>query len=404
MNSRVEPLLRLVAARTGTALSRQQRARLEKELVPRVGDDERQVSQLLAHLESREGAFELAQLLALVSVHKTDLFRDEAQLEALSASVLRPLVVEGRALALWSAGCSTGEEVATLLMLLSEAGAHPESTVLGSDLSASALTEAKHQTFTAPVLRRVPPQLLNRYFGAADADGRRTLVARLKSRARFVQHNLMDAPYPFAEGTSQFDVIVCRNVLIYFTAEAAKQTVERFVERLRPGGVLVLSAAEPLLEPVSGLSTLRVPGAFFYVKATPQPAPPPTLSKPVKPNPTPRVTVTGEVPVLLSPEDEGLKLFNLVLDWAAEGADHPETEGGLRKALYLAPRLAAARYLLGLLLERRGAHADASSEYRRALSLLESGTAMPCPFYLNNDRLLAACRLKIPSHGAHRRG
>lgn len=403
MNTRVEPLLRLVAARTGTALSRQQRARLEKELVPRVGEDEREATRLLTHLESREGAFELAQLLALVSVHKTDLFRDESQLEALSTSVLRPLVLEGRPLSLWSAGCSTGEEVATLLMLLAEVGAHPGSTVLGSDLSASALSEAKSQAFTASVLRRVPPQILNRYFVAAEVDGRRTLIPRLKSHARFVQHNLMDAPYPFAEGTSQFDVIVCRNVLIYFTAEAAKQTVDRFVERLRPGGVLVLSAAEPLLEPVSGLSTLRVPGAFFYVKGTPpQPTLAPILSVPVKPNPPPRVT--GEVPVLLTPEDEGLKLFNLVLDWAAEGADHPETEGGLRKALYLAPRLAAGRYLLGLILERRGAHVDAANEYRRALTLLESGAAMPCPFYLNNDRLLAACRLKIPSHGAHRRG
>jgi chemotaxis protein methyltransferase CheR len=67
----------------------------------------------------------------------------------------------------------------------------------------------------------------------------------------------------------------------------------------------------------------------------------------------------------------------------------------LRKALYLAPQLAAARYLLGLLLERRGATADAASEYRRALTLLESGTAMPSRFYLNNERLVTACRLAL---------
>lgn len=401
MSTHVEALLRLVADRTGTALSRQQRARLEKELQQRRVDEA-----YLAHLQSREGAFELAQLLALVSVHKTDLFRDEAQLEALSSSVLRPLVAEGRPLSLWSAGCSTGEEVATLLMLLAEAGANPASTVLGSDLSASALNEAKTQTFAASVLRRVPPALVDRYFLPPEADGRRTLVPRLKERARLLQHNLIDWPYPFAEGAGQFDVIVCRNVLIYFTAEAAKQTVERFVERLRPGGVLVLSAAEPLLEPVAGLSTLRVPGAFFYVKGAAQVVTPPKVVRST-PSPVPRspaVTVTGEVPVVLAPEEEGLELFNLVLDWAAEGADHPETEGGLRKALYLAPRLAAARYLLGLLLERRGARADAVNEYRRAVALLESGAAMTCPFYLNNDRLLAACRLKIPSHATQRRG
>lgn len=403
MSTGVEPLLRFVAERTGTALSRQQRARLETELLERVGDD---AARYLKHLQSREGAFELAQLLALVSVHKTDLFRDEAQLEALSTWVLRPRVVEARPLALWSAGCSTGEEVATLLMLLAEVGAHPQSTVLGSDLSPSALHDAKAQTFTSSVLRRVPDVMLGRYFLPGGSDGRRTLLPKLRERARFLQHNLIDWPYPFAEGTGQFDVIVCRNVLIYFTPEAARQTVSRFAERLRPGGVLVLSAAEPLLEPVAELTTLKVPGAFFYVRGA---VVPPAPVKPVLlPPPPQRVrtepTVTGEFAIPATPEQEGLQLFTLVLDWAAEGADHPETEAGLRKALYLAPRLAAARYLLGLLLERRGAGAEAANEYRRALSLLESGSALPCAFYLNNERLLAACRLKIPSRDARSRG
>ncbi len=394
----VEPLLRFVAERTGTALSRQQRARLEKALLERVGDD---AAGYLRRLQSRDGAFELAQLLALVSVHKTDLFRDEAQLEALSTWVLRPCVAQARPLALWSAGCSTGEEVATLLMLLSELGAHPLSTVLGSDLSPSALSDAKAQTFTASVLRRVPEALLGRYFLPGAPDGRRTLTPKLRERARFLQHNLIDWPYPFAEGTGLFDVIVCRNVLIYFTPEAARQTVSRFAERLRPGGVLVLSAAEPLLEPVAELTTLKVPGAFFYVRGVVT-APPPMPLKPVLLPPPP--PVTGEFPVPLTPEEEGLQLFTLVLEWAAEGADHPETEAGLRKALYLAPRLAAARYLLGLILERRGAGADAANEYRRALALLEAGAALPCAFYLNNERLLAACRLKIPSRDARGRG
>ena len=168
----------------------------------------------------------------------------------------------------------------------------------------------------------------------------------------------------------------------------------------------MLSTAEPLLEPVPELTTLRLPGAFFYQRdggpgAKPvEPLPPPRPSapppRPSAPKPiVQRSAITGELPVILTPEDEGRKLFELVLEWAANGEDHPETEAGLRKALYLAPQLASARYLLGLILERRGAPADAASEYRRALATLEAGKAMPSAFFLNNDRLKQACKLAL---------
>jgi chemotaxis protein methyltransferase CheR len=398
VTAELEPLLALVAERTGTRLSKQQRERLLGELqrapAPRA---------TVTWLTSREGAHELARLLSLVSVHKTDLFRDEQQLEALRLHVLAPLVKEGRPLHVWSAGCSTGEEVATLLILLAEVGARPDSTVLGTDLSEHALGRARPLSFGAEAMKRVPTELATRYFLRDGANQK--VVETLARRASFAQHNLVDRPYPFSAAQSPFDVIVCRNVLIYFTEEAARATVTSFMERLRPGGVLVLSTAEPLLEPVEGLSTLRVPGAFFYQRGPavkpPEPLPPPRASRPSpaprasRPPPPPRPTVTGEVPVVLPPEEEGRKLFELVLEWAAAGEDHPETENGLRKALYLAPRLAAARYLLGLLLERRGDLADAANEYRRAHALLESGDAAPSAFFLNNERLLAACKLAL---------
>lgn len=399
MTTELDPLLALVAERTGTRLSRQQRERLVGELERAKGP-----RATVAWLTSREGAHELARLLSLVSVHKTDLFRDERQLEALQRHVLAPLVRDVRPLHLWSAGCSTGEEVATLLILLAEVGVLPDSTVLGTDLSAHALARARPLSFTPEVMKRVPADFASRYF-VRDGSNQK-LVETLAKRATFSQHNLIDRPYPFSPAQTAFDVIVCRNVLIYFTEEAARATVTSFIERLRPGGVLVLSTAEPLLDPFEGLTTLRVPGAFFYQRGPatkqleplvpmPLPSRPTPAPRPSSPTPPPRPTSTGEVPVVLSPEEEGRKLFELVLEWAAEGEDHPETEGGLRKALYLAPRLAAARYLLGLLLERRGVLADAANEYRRAQSLLESREAAPAAFFLNNERLLAACKLAL---------
>jgi chemotaxis protein methyltransferase CheR len=405
-----------VAQRTGTRLSRQQRDRLVVELQRRLSA-ERAVD-LQRRLESREGALELAQLLAVVSVHKTDLFRDEQQLEALQTHVLRPRVAEGRPLSVWSAGCSTGEEVATLLVLLAEAGAHPDSAVLGSDLSNDALAQARRLEFSRDVMKRVPPTLQARYFRELEG-GRHQLSASLASRAHFTHHNLVDRPYPFAPRGGAFDVIVCRNVLIYFTAEAARETVNAFVERLRPGGVLVLSTAEPLLEPVAELSTLRVPGAFFYERDQLSLAlrsgervgergrdhrrhpskPLPIEPLPRAPQTAPRPPVTGENPIPLPPEEEGRRLFELVLEWAAAGEDDRETEAGLRKALYLAPHLAAARYLLGLILERRGQLSDAADEYRRAAALLDSGSVAPAAFFLNADRLRSACRVALTRLG-----
>jgi len=398
----LEALFELVTRRSGCALSRQQRDRVT-EAAQRLAKGT-PLGLFVARLDRPEGARELLQLLSSVSVHKTDLFRDEQQLAALEEHVLVPLAQKARALQLWSAGCATGEEVATLLLLLERAGAHPASRVLGTDLSAAALERARRFTYSEEAVRRVPSALTTRFFERT-AEGL-ALAPPLRSRARFLEHNLMETPYPFPEVGTQFDVIVCRNVLIYFTPEAVERTVTALAERLAPEGALVFSASEPLLHPRLDLEPLRVGGAFFYRPRRQPPAPtspPPGPTKPARPSsvspprpsappPAPiRAAATGEA----APEQEGEALFSLVLEWSAAGQDDRETEKGLRRALYLAPQLAAARYCLGRLLEQRGERADAMTEYRRALSLIEQQQAKPTPFFLNLERLAGACRLAL---------
>ncbi len=385
-----DALLTRIAAHTGVALSEQQAARLVRELRKRLKDDESLAVRLLQRLDAKETGDELNALLSLISVHKTELFRDEEQLRALSTNVLRNLVTQARPLRVWSAGCSTGEEVATLLLLLAEAGASPDSTVLGSDLAPRALERAAQLSFHADALERVPKSLLERFFvSTGRRDGSRTLSPLLARQARFQQHNLNDERYPETDGG--FDVIVCRNVLIYFTPQAAKATIQRLVSRLRVGGVLVLSAAEPLLEPVAELTTLMVPGAFFYQRTLYTPPPePPLLPRPSAPPIAVPRTRSSPLPPPSSAEEEGARLFETLLE-----TDHANAENELRKVLYLSPKLAAARYLLGMVLERRGARAEALTEYRRAQSLLEAGDAHLVPFFLNRARLLAACTQKL---------
>jgi len=355
--------------------------------------------------------------MSAIAVHKTDLFRDEPQLAAFVDHVLGPLVRRQQPLRLWSAGCATGEEVATLLVLLSEAGAHSGSTVLGTDISESALQQARSWTFSEEVFKRVPPVLRTRYFQPKGRSGEQVLLPELAGRAQFERHNLMDLPYPdSAEGG--FDVIFCRNVLIYFTEDAFDRTVRALAGRLKPGGTLVLSATEPILRPVAELATIRARDAFFYQRVDPAvppkrvaPAAPP-LSRPVPPAmvlrsapiPAPAPSLaSGPVVPRTDPRDEADEQFQLVLGWAAAGEPDTATEQGLRRALYLDPHLAQARFLLAMLLEQRGGRADAATEYRRALAALQEGKARATQFFLNNERLKGACEAALARLGFLRR-
>ncbi len=388
----LERLVAFIASRTGLRLSRQQRERLIVALDSRL--EGRTYSDVYQQLQMKGSAHELAQLLAAVSVHKTDLFRDEQQLNALETHALRPMAAEGQALHVWSAGCSTGEEVATLLVLLAEAGAPSSSRVLGTDLSDHALARARPLMFSNALMTRVPPPMVSRYF-VAQLNHQHALVPELAARASFQRHNLIDRPYPVAPDGGLFDLIVCRNVLIYFTVSAARDTVSSLVERLRPGGFLVLSAAEPLLDSVAQLSTIRVPGAFLYQKTVGS-----SPSGQVIPLKSPPRTKSGsEMPAVVTPVEEGIRLFELVLEWAAVGVRDAETEAGLRKALALAPQLAAAHYLLGLILERRKQFSEAADAYRRALSMLDSGTALATSFSVKHLHLAGACRVALTRLG-----
>jgi chemotaxis protein methyltransferase CheR len=417
----VSPVCAFVAERTGSSLSRQQLTRLSGAIEARRNG--RTDEQIIADLKSPMGQLELTELMAVLSVHKTDLFRDEVQLSAVRAHVLPPLATSKRPLRVWSAGCATGEEVATLLMMLDEAGANPASTVLGSDISSGALNEALALTFGPEIMRRVPAYQKGRYF--EEGKGRWSLKKELRDRARFVRHNLMDFPYPMPPEGGAFDLIFCRNVLIYFTEVAFNRAIEGFTGRLKPGGALVLSSAEPILKGGVGLKTVRFDQSFFYVRRAPDEGPdrgvvdfrtPETpapqldlLARPSAPWPVvPSLPPLGErrsgpspmppppasvkpAPEAEDPRTEGERLFSEVLESEAKGLGAESHESQLRRALYLAPDLAPARYLLGVMLEQRHENADAASEFRRALTMLTEGKSRPTPFFLNPERLKVAC-------------
>jgi len=194
----------------------------------------------------RQDEAEVEQLLAALSIHVSQFFRNPSTFFTLERQVLPDLIHRVKAsgryeLRLWSAGCAGGEEAYSLALLAAElAPAGMKVTIVGSDVSEGVLEQARQGLFPVARLTEVPPDYLDRFFRP---DGRHyRLVESVRCAVNFVRHDLL-APgnYPPA------DLILCRNVLIYFSREEQEQILARFAAALSPGGILVLGRAETLL-------------------------------------------------------------------------------------------------------------------------------------------------------------
>src|SRR5690606_19955515 len=199
------------------------------------------------------GHTETAALVELLVVGETYLFREAGALAAAVEHVVRPAVERRGRASIWCAATASGEEPVTLGMLLADAGLLRQSTILATDVSERALARARTATFGRRSARALQPDFVGR-----DPDHRRLadrwLVAegdRLRARAEilapitFRRLNLVDAPEVANLGT--FDLVLCRNVLIYFADETVRVVVTALAERLAEGGRLLLGASESLL-------------------------------------------------------------------------------------------------------------------------------------------------------------
>lgn len=184
----------------------------------------------------------IATLVEHAAVLETAFWRHPEQLEAVASAVsARPGPVR-----IWSAGCATGEEPYSVAIALLEAGRHDAGDrILATDVSMRALDAARAATYADRALRRLPFDVAERWLLPGKrrrvAPGARALVA-------FQQHNLVRDPPPAG---APFDVVLCRNVLIYFEPETAAAVLDRLVGALVPGGLLVLGPVElPLAGPL----------------------------------------------------------------------------------------------------------------------------------------------------------
>ena len=207
--------------------------------------------QYVSLLRRDEG--EVNELIGALSVNVTDFFRDQGAFEALSEQVLGPLVAmkidQGwSALRIWSAGCATGQETYTIAICVSEwlkrnrLGRDLVVRIQGTDLSKSALGKATEGAYIAAQVKGIPEEILSEYFERTGDDFR--VVPSLKRMVRFSHGNLLDRV-----SRKFFDLIVCRNVVIYFSRPMHERLVRNFHEALRPGGYLTLGRTETLMGP-----------------------------------------------------------------------------------------------------------------------------------------------------------
>ncbi len=214
------------------------------------------------------GDEELRRLLPLVTVGKTGFFRDERQFEALAA--LLPGLLErprrgGPPAALWSAGCATGEEPYSIAIAAAEAGARPgELELLATDLNPEAVAAAAGGRFDERRTRGLPPPLRERHL-EPDGEGWRVGAPLRQLVTAIRTHNLAAAGYPLPAGGG-WDVIFCRNVIIYFDTATTRRVLAQLLAALRPGGYLFLGYSESLFRLFDGFDLTEVAGAFLYRK------------------------------------------------------------------------------------------------------------------------------------------
>jgi chemotaxis protein methyltransferase CheR len=259
----------LFEERVGISFGAESRFALERRLRERLAALEMSsFADYCEHLRYSPGAdAEWEEAVDLCTTNETYFFREDYQLRSFQTEVL-PLLAESaksrRRLSIWSAGCSTGEEAYTIAILVHESRLFRDwdVRVYGSDVSKRCVASARAGVYRASSFRAISPEIRKEYF-VEEADGVH-VVEQIRSLCHFGQMNLLDVERVRLVGRA--DAVFCRNVLIYFAAPARKRVIDSFLERLYPGGVLLLGHSESLLNVTTAFELLHLKEDLVYKK------------------------------------------------------------------------------------------------------------------------------------------
>lgn len=207
---------------------------------------------------------EWVRVINVLSVQETYFWREPDQIHALTDAVLPRLAACNQSLRIWSAACATGEEPLSLAMALGEAGWFERLPIEihAADISSAAIEKARRGLYRERSLRALSAAQRERYF-RAEAGGWR-IAPELTARIAWRTANLRNPAEIHESAGAQ--VVFCRNVFIYFSEQAVRQTVRLFAERMPSPGYLFTGAAESLLKVTTEFELQEIGGAFVYVK------------------------------------------------------------------------------------------------------------------------------------------
>lgn len=209
---------------------------------------------------------ELDMLTDALVVNETFFYREYAQLQAVLSTFVVPKIEAGARPRIWCAACSTGEEPSTIAMWLADRGLLDAVELHASDISANALSIAQAGHYRARSLRQVPPGVDPARW-IEPQGGSLVLSSRIRDAIRWRRLNLLDDSAVAAMG--DMDIVLCRNVLIYFRDDVVRQVAARLVTRLKPDGVLLVGVSESLMRFGNAVVCEEHAGVFVYRKRSP---------------------------------------------------------------------------------------------------------------------------------------
>jgi chemotaxis methyl-accepting protein methylase len=399
----------LVRQEAGVEISQQRSAALRaamRRVAPSLDDHAFVAASALA------GGRELIdQLIDEITIQESSFLRDRAQFDAIDWHGLRARSTSAGAgtVRVWSAGSARGEEAYTLALLAAEAFAPDPArvVVLGTDISRPATAAAQAGHYGRRAVRALSPLARERYF-ELQPDGTYLVGPELRAMVRFGRHNLARDAFP-PDGQTLFDVIACRNVLIYLGAASADRVITGLELALRPGGVLLLGATDALH---LGARARQAPaaerGSYAELPRTSRLRSP--LGRELWPSREDRLASAldaagqgrsdeahAQVSALLAedPMDAEIQFVQGLI--ALESGDPGAAAVALRRALYADNGFGLAAFTLGRAYDALGDRPAARRSYRRALRHLDPGSRHHDALLTNVDigDIAAACRVRL---------
>ena len=192
-----------------------------------------------------------------ITINVSEFYRNYKRWEVLEKNILPKLIQSGKKLRIWSAACSTGEEPYTLAMVANELLPLDRVQIIATDIDDNALQIAQNGVYSEKAIKEIPASILKKNF--KHENGLYYVDDKFKKVITFKKHNLLKDKYDHG-----FDLIVCRNVLIYFTEDAKEEIYEKFGQSLRENGVLFVGSTEQIFNPST--YQLKTIETFFYQK------------------------------------------------------------------------------------------------------------------------------------------